>query len=136
MRASWIALTIAMLVVAASCDRERAANLTKEARRALTAKGMAIGAFNQESKYPASPGGREQVQCAAVSRKEGNCRICLVSYENADVAIRAANSKLGMALPDGSVYFVRGKTIFVVEPGPQRSMSLVQEVYDELRKLP
>jgi hypothetical protein len=138
MQRNWTVLTVAILVItgSSSCDPETPANLMKETRNALAAKGMTVGAFEQPTDYPIAVRGRESVHCAAVVRDESNCRICLVTYTDADAAIAAASSKLRLALPDGSAYYVRGKTMFVVEPGPRRSTSLNEEVYDALTKLP
>lgn len=138
MNRSRIGLFVSTLVFAASfsCDPENAANLKNEARRALTARGMVVAPFSKVDNYPIAHRAREQVQCAAVSRNESNGRICLASYEDANAALAAVNSKIRMTLPEGSAYFVRGKTIFVVEPGQPRSNSLVQEIHDELAKLP
>lgn len=138
MKGSRIAVIMCMLVVATapSCDREDTANLAKEASSALTARGMAVGAFKQVSNYQVATRDREQVQCAEVSRNASDCRVCVISYKDADAALSAVNSKIRTTLPVGSAYFVRGKTIFVVEPGARRSDSLIQEVHDELTKLP
>jgi len=138
MKSRSIVLGISILVAAAtsSCDPNSPARVIKEARNALTAKGIAVGTFNPVSTYPGETNGREQVQCATVSRNDADCRVCLVVYDDADVTIRAANSKFRAAVPEGTLYFVGGKIIFVVEPSPHGSARLVQEVYDELRNLP
>ena len=133
-----IVLTIVMAVIVGSsaCDPESDANLMKRTRNALVAKGMTVGAFDQRNDYPIEARGRGQVNCAAVSRGESDSRVCLVSYTDANAAILAANRKLLSALPEGSAYYVRGKTLFVVEPGPRHSTNFNQEVYDALTQLP
>jgi hypothetical protein len=138
MQRNWTVLTVAILVItgSSSCDPETPANLMKETRNALAAKGMTVGAFEQPTDYPIAVRGREHVHCAAVLRDGSNCRICLVTYTDANAAIAAASSKLRSALPEGSDYYVRGKTIFVVEPGLRPSTTLNQEVYDAITKLP
>ena len=138
MKRNLIIQTVAILIVAASCSRDRdsAANLMTEARSALAAKGMVVGTFDQVSNHPTAIAGREQVRCAAVSRDESDCRVCVISHADANAAIAAGNSKLRSALPEGSAYYVRGNVMFVVEPGPRRSTTFNQEVYDALTNLP
>jgi len=138
MRTNRIALAVSVLLLTtwSRCDRESAATLAREASGALAARGLTVGAFAEVSHYPAAAQGRERVECSAVSRQDADCRVCLVAYEDADAALAAVNSKIKAALPEGSAYFVRGKTILVVEPGPRRPNSLIQEVHDALTALP
>lgn len=132
-----IAQVLAILVAAASpsCDPNSPTRYMKEARRALAAKGMTVGAFKEVDNYPGATAGREQVQCATVSRAEGDGRVCLVTYDDIGVTIRAANLEFRAALPEGSRTIVSGKNIFVVEPGARPSTSLVQEIYNELEEV-
>lgn len=130
MNGSRISLAIMFLVAVTSCDRNSPDHFKKVVRNALTAKGMSVGAFKTETTYPGTTEGRQQVECATVSRNDADCRICLVVYKESDVAIRAANMKFHEALPEGSLHFVGGKIIFVVEPGTKKSPALVQEVLD------
>lgn len=141
MRRDWIAraTSMSMLVLVMSCSGEREAeipgNLMKVVGSTLASKGMAVGEFSEVSDYPLSTQGREHVRCASVSRNDGECRVCLVSYTDANTALAGVRSKFRSKLPDGSSYFARGRTVFVVEPGPRQSNSLVQDVHDELIKL-
>lgn len=127
------ATTILIAVASFSCDRNSPEHQMKEARNALVAKGMTVGVFAKMNNYPGATQGREQVQCATVSRNDGDGRLCLVFYNDIDVTIRAANLKFRAGLPEGSLYLVRGKSIWVIEPGPRSSATLVQDAYDDLR---
>jgi hypothetical protein len=92
------------LVAVTSCDRNSPDHFKKGVRNALSGKGMAVGAFRPETTYPGATEGRQKVECATVSRNDADCRICLVVYNESDVAIRVANMKFHDALPEGSLF--------------------------------
>jgi hypothetical protein len=128
----------AAAIAPSACDRE---SDDIEARRkavagALAARGMIVGGFEDVRDHPIARDGGQGVQCARVSHQDADCRLCVILFEDANRAIRAAGRKLMAALPQGSVYLAAGPALYIVEPGRDPAASLVQQVHDELTRLP